>query len=145
MNQKKQVVLIIYQYSGINTMMTQINLDTLFSLTDRFYKLAQSGPIFKVDPDPMFKDLSRVLGQGFVSTVWQYIEDGKASSIQVNINFAPPTSATFELFITGGSDSDGVVKELTPILNQKFGPLAAKTISRHQKNPLNFKFTTFER
>lgn len=122
--------------------MGMVNINSILFNAERFHKLAQT---FEYKQDPMFKALAQALGKTFVSTVWSQIEAGRASSIQVDIKYAPPGAASFELFITGGSEPKEVEAELVPLLNSKFGPVAGRTIARFQKEPMSFKYTTFEK
>ena len=63
------------------------------------------------------------------------------SSAQINIKYTPPGTAEFIIW-ANGSDEDKTA--FTNELN-KLGPMVAKVMAKYQKDPIEWKWTTFEK
>jgi len=119
----------------------KINFKSLLVNADQFYKEAQK---FEYSADPMKKALDTSVGKGVQQLVAKYLNTRAISSIQININYQPP-SAIFTIFAIG-TDKEAVEKELAAELNAKYSKQAAQVFAKYQKDkPLDYKYSEYEK
>lgn len=128
--------------------------EVLLKAATKFDKLVkQAEGTFQYDPDKMRKELDAQIGKKVTDVASKYLNSGTVSALDTSINYQSPTAANFDTLITytGNPNSKPAVRDqeqkqletqIAAELN-RLAPIAAKIISKYQKEPLNYRYLQF--
>ena len=121
-------------------MPNKLNSTYLLQAANVFYKRAQ-GFSTTVTQDPMKKALDANIGGAVKKMVTDAFQKS-VSDVQVNIDFDPNAkTAKFSIYANGTPEDQAA---LTNSLNT-LAPKAYAIMSKHQKDPVDYKYVTYTR